>query len=63
MIKISLAKAKKNKLFYFVVTGVIFRASDTRCLILKRSQKEVAHPGLWSVISAIHLKLSLEGAS
>ena len=50
MIKISLAKAKKNKLFYFVVTGVIFRSSDKRCLILKRSEREVVHPGLWGVI-------------
>lgn len=50
MVKISLDKAKKDKLFYFVVTGVIFRPSDKRCLILKRSEKEVAHPGLWSVI-------------
>lgn len=50
MIKTSLKKAKNEKLFYFVVTGIIFRPSDKRCLILKRSQKEVAHPGLWGVI-------------
>ena len=49
MLKISIDKAKKGKLFYFVVTGVIFRPSDKRCLILKRSEKEVAHPGLWGV--------------
>ena len=50
MIKISLKDAKKDKLFYFVVTGVIFRPSDGRCLILKRSKKEVAHPSLWGVV-------------
>lgn len=37
-------------MFYFVVTGVIFRPADGRCLILKRSKKEVAHPGLWGVV-------------
>jgi ADP-ribose pyrophosphatase YjhB (NUDIX family) len=46
----SLDKAKKNKLFYFVVTGTIFRESDGRCLILQRSKKEIAHPGLWGVV-------------
>lgn len=46
---ISIKKAKKDKLFYFVVTGVIYRPKDGRCLILKRSEKEVAHPGLWSL--------------
>lgn len=50
MVKISLNKAKKDKLFYFVVTGVIYRLSDGRCLILKRSEQEIAHPGLWGVI-------------
>lgn len=49
MFKISLKKAKKEKLFYFVVTGVIFRPSDRRCLILKRVTNELTHPGLWSV--------------
>lgn len=48
--KISIEKAKKDKLFYFVVTGVIFRPSDGRCLILQRSKKEIAHPGLWTVV-------------
>lgn len=33
-----------------MVTGVIFRPADGRCLILKRSGKEVAHPGLLGVI-------------
>ncbi|MBI2405695.1 NUDIX domain-containing protein [Candidatus Microgenomates bacterium] len=49
-LKISLAKAKKEKLFYFVVTGVIYHPRLKKCLILKRSRKEVAHPGLWGVI-------------
>jgi 8-oxo-dGTP pyrophosphatase MutT (NUDIX family) len=50
VVDVSIEKAKKDKLFYFVVTGVIYRPSDSRCLILKRSGREVAHPGLWSVI-------------
>jgi 8-oxo-dGTP pyrophosphatase MutT (NUDIX family) len=50
MLKISIEKAKKEKLFYFVVTGVIYRESDERCLILKRSKKEIAHPGLWTIV-------------
>jgi 8-oxo-dGTP pyrophosphatase MutT (NUDIX family) len=50
MLRVSLKKAKDKKLFYFVVTGVIFRSKDRRCLILKRSEKEVTHPGLWGVI-------------
>jgi len=50
MLKISLEKAKKDRLFYFVVTGIIFRHSDKRCLILKRSAKETAHPSLWGGI-------------
>ncbi|MBI4058036.1 NUDIX domain-containing protein [Candidatus Microgenomates bacterium] len=48
--KISLEKAKKDKLFYVVVTGVIYHTRLKKCLILKRSSKEVAHPGLWGVI-------------
>lgn len=48
--KISLDKAKPNKLFYFVVTGVIYNPKLKKCLILKRSEKEKAHPGLWGVI-------------
>ncbi len=49
MVEISLEKAKEEKLFYVVVTGVVYRESDGRCLILKRSEKEAAHPGLWSI--------------
>lgn len=48
--KISLEKAKKEKLFYFVVTGVIYHPKLKKCLILQRSKKEIAHPGLWGVI-------------
>ena len=47
---ISLDRAKKEKLFYFVATAVVFRKSDGRALILKRSDREVAHPGRWGVI-------------
>ena len=46
---ISLEEAKTNKLFYFVVTSVIYHPQKKKCLILQRSQKEVAHPGLWGV--------------
>ncbi len=49
-INISLDKAKSNKLFYFVVTGVIYNPKLKKCLILQRSKKEIAHPGLWGVI-------------
>src|SRR3990167_11450046 len=47
--KISLEKAKQDKLFYFVVTGVIFNPKLKKCLILQRSSKEIAHSGLWGV--------------
>ena len=50
MVTISIDKAKIGKLFYFVVTGVIYRPNDDRCLIIKRSKKEIAHPGLWTVV-------------
>jgi len=46
--KISLEKAKKDKLFYFVANVVIYR-DDGRCLILKRSDSEIAHPGKYCV--------------
>ncbi len=42
--KISLDNAKPHKLFYFVASAVIYRASDSRCLILKRSAEEKVHP-------------------
>jgi len=47
--KISLKNAKKDKLFYFVANVVISRGSDNRCLILKRDEREVVHPGRWAV--------------
>lgn len=49
MYQISVEKAKKNKLFYVVSTATVYRPRDSRCLILKRSEKEIAHPGLWSL--------------
>jgi 8-oxo-dGTP pyrophosphatase MutT (NUDIX family) len=48
--KISLGKAKPDKLFYFVANVVVYRPSDQRCLILRRGDHEVAHPGRWGVI-------------
>lgn len=47
--KISLTAAKTDKLFYFVANVVVYRPEDGRCLILKRSQAETAHPGRWAV--------------
>ncbi|OGZ32771.1 MAG: hypothetical protein A3I88_02255 [Candidatus Portnoybacteria bacterium RIFCSPLOWO2_12_FULL_39_9] len=47
--KISLENAKENKLFYFVANVVIYRESDGRCLILKRSEGEKVHPGKYGV--------------
>lgn len=48
-VRISLKKAKNNKLFYFVVTGIIYHPKFKKCLILQRSKRETAHPGLWGV--------------
>lgn len=45
-----LGKSQDRKLFYFVVTGVIYHPRLKKCLILQRSKKEVAHPGLWGVV-------------
>ena len=47
--KISLDNAKKDKLFYFVANVVVYRDSDGRCLILKRSENEKVHPGKYAV--------------
>ncbi|HEX9594718.1 MAG TPA: NUDIX domain-containing protein [Candidatus Saccharimonadales bacterium] len=47
--KISIDEAKKDKLFYFVANLVVYREEDGRCLILKRSENETAHPGKWAV--------------
>lgn len=47
--KISIDYAKKEKLFYFVANVVVYRESDKRCLILKRDDREKAHPGKYAV--------------
>ncbi len=47
--KISLDQAKQDKLFYFVANVVVFRSSDSKCLILKRSEREKVHPGRYAV--------------
>lgn len=47
--KISLEQAKQDKLMYFVVNAVVYRESDGRCLILKRSMREKVHPGRFAV--------------
>ena len=47
--KISIENAKKDKLFYFVANVLIYRESDSRCLILKRDEREKVHPGRWGV--------------
>ncbi len=47
--EISLDKAKKDKLFYFVANVVVFRDSDKRCLILQRHSRESVHPNKWAV--------------
>lgn len=47
--KISLTNAKENKLFYFVANVVVYRASDGKCLILKRAETEKVHPGKYCV--------------
>ncbi len=48
--KISLDNAKPEKLFYFVANVVVYRPSDGRCLLLKRSEREKAHPGKYGVL-------------
>ena len=47
--RISLKNAKEDKLFYFVANVVVYRESDGRCLILKRSEREKVHPGRYAV--------------
>ena len=47
--EISLDNAKQNKLFYFVANVVVFRRSDSTCLILKRSATEKVHPSKYAV--------------
>lgn len=45
----SIDNAKVDKLFYFVANVVVYRESDGRCLILKRDEREKAHPGKYAV--------------
>jgi len=47
--RISLDKAKDDKLFYVVANVVVWRPSDGRCLLLRRSASEKVHPGKWCV--------------
>ncbi len=47
--KISIDNAKKEKLFYFVANVVVYRDKDKKCLILKRDEREKAHPGKYAV--------------
>lgn len=47
---ISLDAAKKDKLFYFLANAVVYRRSDGRCLILKRHEREIAHPSKYGVV-------------
>lgn len=46
---ISLESAKEDKLFYFVANVVVYRKKDSRCLILKRHEREKVHPGKYAV--------------
>jgi NADH pyrophosphatase NudC (nudix superfamily) len=47
---ISLELAKNDKLFYFVANVVVCRVTDGRCLLLKRSETEKVHPGMYAAI-------------
>jgi len=47
--RISLSHAEEDKLFYFVTTIVVFRESDGRCLILKRSDGDTVYPDKWAL--------------
>ena len=47
--RISLEKAKQDKLFYVVANVVVWRPEDGRCLLLQRSAQEKVHPGKWCV--------------
>jgi len=42
---ISIDDAKQDKLFYFVANVIVYRASDSRCLLLKRDERETTHGG------------------
>lgn len=47
--EISIDQAKKDKLFYFVASAIVYRESDGRCLILRRDPREKVHPGKYGV--------------
>ncbi len=47
--KISIEEAKQNKLFYVVPNAVVYRKSDQKCLLLKRSEREKVFPGKWAI--------------
>lgn len=47
--KISIDKAKKDKLFYFVANVLVYR-DDGKFLLLKRSDREKVHPGKYCTI-------------
>ncbi len=47
--EINLHHAHQNKLFYFVANVVVYRDSDHKCLLLKRSREEKVHPGKYCV--------------
>jgi 8-oxo-dGTP pyrophosphatase MutT (NUDIX family) len=46
--KISVDRAKTEKLFYFVANVMVVRRSDMRCMILKRHEREKVHPGRYA---------------
>lgn len=48
--QVTLEKAKQDKLFYFVANAIVYRKSDGKCLILKRSEREITHPGRYGVM-------------
>ncbi len=45
---ISINKAKPEKLFYVVATGIVYRGG--KCLLLQRSKTETAHGGKWGPV-------------
>lgn len=47
--QLSLDKAKKNKLFYFVANVVVYDEEKKKCLVLKRAKTEKVHPNKWAV--------------
>lgn len=46
--RVSTTNAKQDKLFYVVTNATVYRSEDGRCLILKRDEREVVHPGKWA---------------